>query len=180
MKAIFSCFCVYILLSTCVVGQSVSRAVIAAQGEASTSPTMSLEWTLGESFVETGLVDHWMLTQGFHQFSLPIDNVYPEWSPLYPAEAKPDEADSRFEIRTFPNPFHNELTLELLQGFTDEQDYRVQFVNLSGMVVHSVNIPAGNQQITFTGLDLPAAMYTISVQGARDGKFSSCQIVKSE
>ena len=179
MKTTLTLICVYLLVSTGVLGQSVARTVIASQGEESQNDYLSLEWTIGESFVESTGSTSMILTQGFHQYSLPLTEVRPQWSPL---NLKRDNIDhvNEMQIQAFPNPFHSDLTVTLKGSYSDEQQYRLQFINSSGMVVHSTIIPDGDRQITFNQLNIPSGMYVITVQGSRDGIFGTNQIIKTD
>lgn len=179
MKSIFTLFFGCLLVSTSLVGQSISRSVVASQGEISKNEILSLEWTLGESFVESEETDRVLLTRGFHQYSLPLTAIHPQWSPLTENGDHIPVRDD-LDIQAFPNPFHSELTIKLIGSYSDEQPYRIQFINNSGKVVHAENIPQGNSQVSFNQLEIPSGMYVITVRGLRDGKIKTSQIIKTD
>ena len=179
MKTTFTLLLACLLVSTAAVGQSIARSVVASQGEISENEMLSLEWTLGESFAESDAADRILLTSGFHQYSLPLTPLRPNWSPLNENGDKVQVGDD-MDLHAFPNPFHSELTVRLVGSYSDEQQYRIQFINNSGMVMHAVNIPQGNRQVRFNQLEIPSGMYVITVQGLRDGKIRTSQIIKTD
>ncbi len=68
---------IFILISipTFLWGQSIERQVIASAGSSSSIANISLEWTLGEGFVETLENNSLTLSQGFHQGAISTTSV---------------------------------------------------------------------------------------------------------
>ncbi|MFQ5447901.1 MAG: T9SS type A sorting domain-containing protein [Saprospiraceae bacterium] len=82
--------------------QSLQNKVVAAGGESFTSATASLDWTLGETVVQTW-ANGVMLAQGFHQ-------VFELATPVF------ERPSSNFEIKVYPNPATDWLALETDAG----------------------------------------------------------------
>ncbi|MES2701451.1 MAG: gliding motility-associated C-terminal domain-containing protein [Bacteroidota bacterium] len=66
MKKLFLLLTALTALNYCE-AQSLARTVIGSQGDYFWSPTVSVEWTIGEVMSETYTATNYFLTQGFHQ-----------------------------------------------------------------------------------------------------------------
>lgn len=120
-KLIFAIF-PGLVLSLCyrhsVEAQTLSPEVIATAGERFDLPGEgSLEWTLGETMVETLTEQSFLLTQGFHQSYFVVD----AWR----------NSEFEFQIQVFPNPTPDWLYLE-----TDApHQLSIELVDMMGRVL---------------------------------------------
>lgn len=97
MKTLISCLTV--VLTACTLSaQSLSPTVVATAGETYTSPTVNVEWTLGELMIES-YAGTLVLTQGFHQPTVQITSLK-------------DLAASLGTIKVYPNPTTSSLSIE--------------------------------------------------------------------
>ncbi len=78
-------------------GQDIEPTVLASSGDAVVQQNIQLAWTLGETFVQQHTTPGVQLDQGFHQ--------------LFPGVTTSAMAVPSFEIRVFPNPAQEALTI---------------------------------------------------------------------
>ena len=144
--------------------QSLTPEVVAAQGSYNETASLSLEWTLGETFIETTPGRAILLTEGLHQPMLPLREVRSENSPLYNYKGLTGEPGGQYEIAVYPNPFQSEISIEI-DGELN-QDFTVTLLNVNGTMIRKLLVPFGTGEITIDGLDLPPSVYLIKVEGA--------------
>ena len=120
---IISCF----TLGLWAAAQSLSPAVIAADGTQNYTETLSLEWTLGELTVGSIHTENGMLTEGFHQPLLKITEIPGSQNTNGKITAGPEANNvytegliSDFKIDAWPNPVHSRLTVKI-QAETDDE-----------------------------------------------------------
>ena len=65
----------FLIVSTFCFSQELSRNIFASQGDSALIEDWTLDWTLGESFVETVTTSDAMYTQGFQQPILTIERI---------------------------------------------------------------------------------------------------------
>lgn len=99
MKKGFS-FLALLCLAVCTHSQKLTPSVLAADGGISKAAGISLEWTLGETFIESLSTTDRLYTQGFHQ-PLLIAKVFP---------APVEQALTGYQVTVFPNPVESFLT----------------------------------------------------------------------
>ena len=80
--------------------QELSVEVVASSGNTFEQSSASLEWTLGETVVETYSDATATLTQGFHQPTIEVSTSY-------------ENPDIDIGINVYPSPFTENLTVEL-------------------------------------------------------------------
>ena len=98
--------------------QSISRSVIAAQGDFSFNSTGSLSWTIGEVITETESNFPHIITQGFQQ---PDSMMYTSIVELF----------DDLEVTIFPNPTGDFLNIRTNLDYS----FDVKCYNLLGLVV---------------------------------------------
>ena len=119
-------FMVILFLMSCFTyAQDISRQTISSQGNYNSNQIMSLEWTLGDTFVETITTKNRIFTQGFNQsFLLRSENTKKE----------------KTNLIVFPNPVNSSLNIVLLPSYGDQIK----------MTLHDINgrfIKESNQQV---------------------------------
>ena len=80
--------------------QELSNEVVSSSGNTFEQSSASLEWTLGETVVETYSDATATLTQGFHQPTIEVSTSY-------------ENPDIDIKINVYPSPFTDNLTMEL-------------------------------------------------------------------
>jgi len=142
---------------------TLSPSVIGAAGGFDLKQNISLEWTLGETFVEsvTGR-DKWY-TQGFHQ-------------PMLSARAISPSAARGYDIKIFPNP-----TQELLNVFIktpEAEDLKLTLVDVTGKTIYTRWVPSGTPEIQVRVKHLPEGMYMLSVVSTKGYRINSFKVIK--
>ena len=156
--------------------QSMNPSVIASQGTYNETASFSLEWTLGETFIETTPVRALILTEGFHQPTIPFKDVWSVSSPFFDHNGVEGNPNVQFSIEVYPNPFQSEISVEI-DGELD-QDYKVTLLSTNGMIVRESRILSGTGVTNIDGLELPPATYLVKVQGVSDAKLCVREVIK--
>lgn len=113
-------------------GQSLSPTVIAAGGGTASGESMTLDWTLGETTVESVYTSDRMYTQGFQQ---PILNV--ERLDDLPKLLTGSETTT---VKVSPNPVASVLNVQISKPFEFDVDVRV--TDMEGQLVMHQKVPA--------------------------------------
>jgi len=138
------------------------QSVLAPAGGVHTKQNMSLEWTLGETFVESVTTKEKWYTEGFHQ-------------PLLSTRPVSPSADG-YDIKIFPNP-----TQELLNVFIktpEEEDLKLTLVDVTGKTIYTQWVPAGTPEIQLNVKHLPEGMYMLSVVSTKGYRINSFKVIK--
>lgn len=111
--------------------QAQSLLLLGSGGDSS----QSLDWSLGEPFIDTHVSDHTLLTQGFQQ-------------PLISSGSTPvsDVPLSDAEVRVWPNPTSDFIYLET------EMPVAVQLYSLTGKTVLSHTTPTKQRRVDISSL----------------------------
>jgi hypothetical protein len=141
--------------------------VLGASGGSGRSATVKLDWTVGETITATHKTSSLTVTQGFHQGKLRLNKQ---------AAAKlPDEAAyADLDIRVFPNPTYDYVTLLLPPG--DLQDYNYVVYDMAGQEQFQGIIEQETVSADFT--TLAKATYLLVVR-QRDVPVKVFQIIKN-
>lgn len=140
--------------------------VIGSAGGHGRSAKVTLEWTVGETFIQTHRAPGLIVTQGFHQGDLRISKKA--------STRLPDEsALAELNIRAFPNPTYDYVSLHLQ---VDElQDYSYVIYDMAGQELFRANIEQAAVSADFTAL--PKANYLLVVR-QREVPVKVFQIIK--
>ncbi len=122
-----------LFLSTVTIAQSVSPEVIASAGAHFAIPTIQMSWTLGEPITQTFSNGSATLTQGFQQSNISLVSV--------------ENLDPLIEIRAYPNPISDFLTIELSDNALNSE---MQLIDATGKVVLLGRVTAPKFILDFT------------------------------
>ena len=156
-------FIVALLLACFIVqSQNINQEVIASQGSYDVGHAMTLEWTLGEAFVET-LNDKSMLyTQGFHQPTLPI--------------LKSISDKTLVSSLVFPNPTKNKI--EILVSNYDEDIFYIQMYDLQGRLIKERTSDLQTSSLKVDISNLHSGIYLLQVIGDKGSYQKTHRIIK--
>ena len=131
--------------------QSVDRSVVAQAGGTAATPTIVLEWTLGELATATDATtgDLW-LTEGFHQPTLEV-------RPLA-------VADAAVEVTVFPNPFLRELIVS--RPASDDRSLRYRLSDATGRRVVAATRLADGDRVRLSLPALASGAYVLTLLDA--------------
>ena len=138
------------------------QSVLAAAGGVDSKQNMTLEWTLGETFVESLTTPEKWYTEGFHQPKL---------------SARPVSTSAGgYDIKIFPNP-----TQELLNVFIktpEVEDLKLTLVDVTGKTIYTQKVPSGTSEIQLRVKHLPEGMYMLSVVSTKGFRINSFKVIK--
>jgi len=121
---------IYCIIAGCI--NSTAQEVITPSAGYFETPSMSLNWTIGETAVETYINDDIILTQGFNQANIIITGITEEFL-------------SDISISFYPNPVKDIFTIKTESGQMTQLTAEVY--DLAGAKLISENINQGNTQI---------------------------------
>jgi len=138
------------------------QSVLAAAGGVDSKQNMTLEWTLGETFVESLTTPEKWYTEGFHQPKL---------------SARPFSTSAGgYDIKIFPNP-----TQELLNVFIktpEVEDLKLTLVDVTGKTIYTQKVPSGTSEIQLRVKHLSEGMYMLSVVSTKGFRINSFKVIK--
>lgn len=165
--------CIFQLTALLLVGQfnafaqnakaPVSLSVIGAAGGAHSSEEITLEWTLGETFVESTVAGNRWYTEGFHQ-------------PLLSAKALFRSNARGYDIKIFPNP-----TSEFLNVFiktNEEEAINLKLVDVTGKIIYEQVVAPKTPQVQLILKHIPEGIYMLSVVNPGGYRINSFKIIK--
>jgi hypothetical protein len=109
--------------------QQLSPTVIAPQGSFDQTPTMSLEWTVGEIAIETLHYRSKMYSEGFHQPVLHVKKINPQIEFRILEDSRISNSDD-YEISVTPNPVRSILHVRIESK--DRSDIYLSLSDLAG------------------------------------------------
>ncbi len=115
---------ILLLLSKVIMAQSPDPYVIGTAGEVDKTEHISLEWTIGETFVNSYSDDGLMVTEGYHQ-PLIIERLI-------------EEPIVGFTINVFPNPVSSILNI-FIASEVDEK-VLIRIIDMDGRLIYSVEV----------------------------------------
>jgi len=152
-------------LSLAGVAQRLSPSVLAVSGGTATTKTMTLDWTLGETFAETGYTPERLYTQGFHQPLLQVSELQNLINP-----------DAGFTITVAPNPVTSYLTV----GVTAPQEDPLQLwlTDLNGRQYTLPILPATTPSTQVDMTPFPAGTYLLHINSVDGRLLKSYKLIK--
>ncbi len=163
-KIILLFFCLGMFLIG--ITQQIKSAVISAAGEVSKTGKMYVEWTLGESFVESIFSANHLYTQGFHQpiktksralRTLPINQ---EWS----------------KITVLPNPVRTTGKIRIERG--SSSGLHILLADVTGKPILNRISFAPDQVVDFNLAAYPSGIYTLTIRTANGSLYKTFKIIK--
>ena len=121
---------IYFIIAGCI--NSIAQEVITPSAGYFETPSMSLNWTIGETAVETYINDDIILTQGFNQANIIITDITEDFL-------------TDISISFYPNPVKDIFTIKTESGQMTQLTAEVY--DLAGAKLISENINQGNTQI---------------------------------
>ena len=151
--------------------QTLQPNVIAANGGVSQNEKISVEWTLGEPFIEGITGEDRSYTEGFHQPVIRIGRSEP-------SDTEPTHVvDEKYGITVFPNPVRTGLTIDMSSDMRD--DIRLQLLSADGIPVVSEKMDPLLQRTELDMSSLVPGHYTLwftTMKGERIASFNISKI----
>lgn len=168
---ILFCF-LLIFISNYTFCQKLSPEVISSAGDVSKTASVSLEWTLGETVIESSKTADKHYTQGFHQSYIKVTSIFP---------ANNESLASDYNMIVFPNPV--EAILEIKVSSENLPQDKIGKVNLflidilgQQLSVQKTNEKSGSTFLDMTGL--PSGVYFLKAQEENGLLLKSFKIIK--
>ena len=155
----------FLIISTFSFSQDLSRNVIAAQGDFSQNENMTLEWTLGESFIETAITNNSMFTQGFQQSFLTTARLNTE-----------TQVKNPFNIVLYPNPV--DALLHVYINSTERINLVISLYDVSGKFLKQETVLETDNDVTLDVSDLSSGIYLLKFSNADNSLIETHRIVK--
>lgn len=164
-----TCILLFCILYSCFSLQaqtSLGRQVVAAAGENTATPHLSLSWTAGEAVVGPATGAGQTLNQGFQQSSLQVVST--------------DEAAlrERLALRLYPNPAASVLHIERLSDADSAWNIRVYSVAGQHFPIPEGKLATGISLLSVDLSELPAGQYFLQVRGENPGEAGAVSFQK--
>lgn len=141
-------------------------SVISAQGGIDKTEFISLEWSLGENFVETVSIEDKIFTQGFHQ------SYFIKASTL-DINAIPENL---FKSVVYPNPVNYELNIQL--STSENSRFNISLYDITGRFIKQSSVNTKNSSITINVTDLSSGMYILQISSINESLIKTYKIIK--
>ena len=163
MKQKFVMVLIGLLAGLGIHAQSLSPSVIAAGGQVSKGQTIQLEWTVGEAAVQSLVSPEGLITEGFHQPTLLVEEVV-----ISPPKVAGKVTSEQLDITVAPNPVKSTLYFTLTSSL--EGTAIVQVVDLWGKTLRQIETSLSFEQGEIDLSNFPAGMYMLYVR-KKNGEF---------
>jgi len=141
--------------------QSLDRAVLGAAGGENRAGAVQLQWTLGETAIQTHYTDEGLLTEGFHQPELRVES--PEQQAL-PESFRSEQASPGLELTAFPNPTPDQLQVRLSSTREGEGQLELRSATGQRLWAEPIRLRADHQQLPMA--NYAAGTYYLSLRDA--------------
>lgn len=145
--------------------QHLSPNVIAVSGGTARTPTMTLEWTLGESVIESAATSNRLYTQGFHQ-------------PILQVSESETGSDANYTFTVAPNPVASYLNISIKAP--ESTPLQLVLTDLNGHQYNYPLVPAGTKSTQIDMTQFPAGMYLLRISKAEGAFLKSYKVVKDQ
>jgi hypothetical protein len=143
--------------------KAIPPAVVSTAGEISRSGGITLEWTLGETFVESGKDQSTWLTQGYHQ-------------PMLLVKENTQSSSSAYDVKIFPNPTLDILHVLIRTNLSDDLVFKI--MDVTGRTVFMQEASGGSNDIKLKINELPEGMFVLTVMNRRGNWIRSFKVIK--
>ena len=152
-----------LLLSTFGFSQDLSLSIVPAQGGFDKTDDITLEWTLGESFVETINHTNKIYTQGFHQSFIQLKlNV--------------NEPFIDYNIYAYPNPVASQLNVHF--DVSNNSKLILYIFDIHGRKLKEVSTSTNNNSTSIDMSDLSSGIYMLHISDTDGSVFETHKILK--
>lgn len=138
------------------------QSVLAAAGGSDTQKQLTLEWTLGEVFVESVSTRENWFTEGFHQ---PLLSTRPV-----------NSSAGGYDIKIFPNPTQDLLNVSIKTPLSESIELSLS--DVTGKIIFTRKVPSGSPEIQLRVKEVPEGMYLLSVENQQGYRIGSFKVIK--
>jgi hypothetical protein len=155
-------------LGTLVYAQQADPSVVAPAGTSTTGAGITLDWTVGELLTQTRHSTEGMLTEGFHQPVLKVEEVL---------TAAPELEKSQIDVLVYPNPTQANLHITITAGPEGQGELALQALDGRLLRAETINLASGDH--TWSLAAYPAGLYLISLKTKQGELLKSFKITKT-
>ena len=148
--------------------QKDNHSVIAAAGDISKSSTLVLEWTVGETAIETVSSSSSLYTQGFHQPSLDVQRIRSSDGALVMKNI----------LHVFPNPVTSVLNIQLEK--IPEVPLLITFVDANGSVLINNSFPRKSNVLKINVSRFPQGTYFLRIRDIKGSTRGEYKVIKAQ
>ncbi len=148
--------------------QKDNQSVISAGGDISKSSTLVLEWTVGETAIETVSSSSSLYTQGFHQPSLEVQRT----------GAANGSLIMKNIVHVFPNPTTSVLNIQLDK--IPEVPLLVTVVDANGRVLINNNFPPKSNVLKINVSRFPQGTYFLRITDIKGSTRGEYKVIKAQ
>jgi hypothetical protein len=148
--------------------QRLSPEVLSVGGGIAKSASLSLEWTLGESVVETHYATDRLYTQGFHQPTLYVTEQVADLT----------GTDGKLQFIVAPNPVTSHLTVTVSSA--QETPLQLWLTDMAGHQYPLPNLPATVESTQVDMTRFPAGTYLLHISRDTGARLKSYKVLKTQ
>ncbi|MEH6537403.1 MAG: T9SS type A sorting domain-containing protein [Psychroserpens sp.] len=151
----------YLTFPVFLFSQQLSKTVLISQGNVEKMESMTLEWTLGDPFVETIIQKDMVYTQGFLQPEL-----------IFRTSSFDEKI--KFQVSIFPNPFEAYLNIKT----TNDVSLEIELFDLNGRSLDPeiMTVKPGNYVLETK--NLASGIYMLSIFDTSTSKLELYRVLK--
>lgn len=161
----------FLALTSTVFSQSLSPTVLSSAGSSVEGKTMRLDWTLGEIAVRTLRSGEGMLTEGFHQPVLKVEETEFSGQPLEIGGRE------KMRINLWPNPVSAVLTVRMESA--PDEEVLIDIQNIWGKSLQRI-ISQSPADMELDMSPFPAGIYLLSFRTREGEHLKTFKVVKAE
>ncbi len=133
-------------------GQTIGRSVQAVAGGEAAIGDIQLTWTMGEANIITLHSPSLIITEGFQQPVIEINNGLVNWT------------EEKWEFNLFPNPTHAIIHLKITDAPDQQEELEAEVIDMAGKkILRHIPIQLLGDN-TIDVQDLPAGNYFLKIQ----------------
>ena len=147
------------LMGSTVFGQTIQNSVISSTGGSSSTSNLKMDYTLGETVIETFSAGGNTLTQGFHQTNLTLVAI--------------ENVELFAEISIYPNPTSEFVNIDIPANY---KLMEISMFDVTGKLLKTQANASG--LVTFNVNDLATGTYYFQVINPKNKEFKTFKLVK--
>ena len=164
-------FPLFLLIFNSSISQSIDRQLVGSAGESSAGETISLDWTMGESFNVFSQSSFGDIKEGFLQTESWLQDFDSDLS----IELGSNEIKD-FSATIFPNPFKAQFTFQLFEA--QSQQLLLSLFDYTGKMILSKSLNSGSQNMDWNMSLHPAGLYFLKVVDDSGNNLQIYKIIK--
>jgi hypothetical protein len=147
-----------VILFILITSESYAQELISTAGDVFSGTSLQIEWSLGETTIDSYSDGDVLLTQGFHQPELIHADI-------------PDTL-----VKIYPNPFDLSFYIDLEEIESENNHFSMVLFDMGGRIVFAQDIVMGTNEILTE--DIPDGVYFLKLFDPKSNLLKSVKIIK--